>query len=147
MATTSIRLAVDFANTRLTSGVPTGALQAVAHPLVDGEILCVVSRHLIWKAAWFHDNEPESAPELVAMAFVHAEESASQATATALHMQGGLGYTNEGDVTLHLRRIKGHSTVGDPMSAAKEIGDALMRAALRPADTSQAPAGVLAHGL
>jgi alkylation response protein AidB-like acyl-CoA dehydrogenase len=147
MATTSVRLAVDFAKTRLTSGVPTGALQAVAHPLVDGEILCVVSRHLIWKAAWFHDNEPESAPELVAMAFVHADGAASQATATALHMQGGLGYTNEGDVTLHLRRIKGYGTLGDPMSAAREVGDALMRATLRPPDTSRAPAGVLAHGL
>jgi alkylation response protein AidB-like acyl-CoA dehydrogenase len=151
-ATTSVRLAVEFAKTRLTSGVPIGALQGVSHPLVDAEILIRGARNMIWKAAWFHDNERGAFPELVAMAFAQADHTASAATATSLHMQGGLGFTLEGDVTLHLRRAKGTSVVGEPLAAVRDIGDAFANRTLRgglrvPRPGALDTAGVFSHGL
>jgi alkylation response protein AidB-like acyl-CoA dehydrogenase len=151
-STTSVRLAVEFAKTRLTSGVPIGALQGVSHPLADAEILIRGARHLVWKAAWFHDNERGSFPELVAMAFVQADKVAATATATSLHMQGGLGFTLEGDVTLHLRRAKGTSVLGEPLAAVREIGDTLAKRTLRGGFRAPRPgalntAGVFSHGL
>jgi alkylation response protein AidB-like acyl-CoA dehydrogenase len=151
-STTSVRLAVEFAKTRLTSGVPIGALQAVSHPLVDAEILINGARYMIWKAAWFHDNERGHFPELVAMAFVQADHTAATATATSLHMQGGLGFTLEGDVTLHQRRAKGTSVVGDPLAAVREIGDTLGNRTLRGGPRVPRPGAldtgeVFSHGL
>lgn len=117
--------AVEFAKTRLTSQVPIGALQGVSHPLADAEIRVAASRRLVWKAAWFHDNEPEARPELAAVAYVHADEAADLATRTALHMQGGFGFTLESDVTLYFCRARGWSVVGDPAVALAEVGERL----------------------
>lgn len=119
--------AVEFAKTRLTSKVPIGSLQAVSHPLVDAEALVASARHLVWKAAWFRDEEPGARPELAPMAFAHASRAASVATATALHMQGGFGFTLESDVTLYFRRAKGWSVLGDPRGALAAVGALLDR--------------------
>jgi alkylation response protein AidB-like acyl-CoA dehydrogenase len=151
-AKSAVMLAVEFAKTRLTSGVPLGALQGVSHPLVDAEILINGARYFTWKAAWFHDNERESYPELVPMAFFQADHTATQATATALHMQGGFGFTLESDVTLYLRRVKGTSVVGDPLGALREVGDSLTRRTVRtglrtPHPGALDPREVLSHGL
>jgi hypothetical protein len=65
-------------------------------------------------------------------------------------MQGGFGYTVESDVTLYFRRAKGSSVVGEPMSALREVGEALARATPREAAPSPLELdteGALSHGL
>jgi alkylation response protein AidB-like acyl-CoA dehydrogenase len=132
LAHASIRTAVAFATTRLTSGVPIGALQGVSHPLADAEVSTAATRNLVYKAAWFHDHEPDVAPELVPMALVKSEQVATAAVATSLHMQGGHGYTIDSDVSLMYQRVKGIGTLADPRSALMEVGDALVGKSLRP---------------
>lgn len=133
----AVSLAVEFAKTRIVSETPIGALQGVSHPLADAEILLVSARHLTWKAGWFHDHEPDFRPELAAMAFVHADESATFAVSTALHVHGGFGFTHESNVSVYFRRAKGWSVIGDPSGALRAVGDALEEAAL-PRETTVA---------
>jgi hypothetical protein len=122
--------AVEFARTRMVSGVPIGALQGVSHPLADAAGLVVSARNLTRRAAWLHDHEPAARPELAPMAFVHAARAATTVTATALHAQGGFGFTLESDVTLCVRRAKGWSVVGAPRHDLQAIGDALVQRAV-----------------
>ena len=119
----AIDVAVDFAKTRMVSGVPIGALQGISHPLAKAHELISSSRRLAWKAAWFLDHEPQARPELPPMALWHADRAADFAAATALHAHGGSGFMLESDVTIYLTRAKGWGLVADPKRAAARVAD------------------------
>jgi alkylation response protein AidB-like acyl-CoA dehydrogenase len=109
------RLAVEFANSRMTRGIPIGSLQAVSHKIVDSELLISSARNLARKAAWFHDNEPAERRQLATQAFVHAARAASKGVEIAVHVHGGAGVALESDVALCFQRVKPLiSLVGDP---------------------------------
>ena len=119
--------AVEHARTRYAFGVPIGSFQAVSHPLVDVLIGVEGARRLIWKAAWFAENEPAEGRRLAAMAWVHASEVATHAVTTCLHAHGGVGFTMESDVQLFFRRAKGWATIaGDPRRELRTIADTLL---------------------
>jgi alkylation response protein AidB-like acyl-CoA dehydrogenase len=119
----ALGLAVEFAKTRRTMGVPIGTLQGVAFPLADVAIAISGARQLVWKAAWLTEHEPGTRPELPLMAFDYAVRTATHGTTTAAHMQGGLGFTVEADASLYFLRAKGWSLlVGDPGENLKDIG-------------------------
>ncbi|MGV9862285.1 acyl-CoA dehydrogenase family protein [Rhodococcus koreensis] len=103
----AITLAVDFAATREAFGQPVGTFQAISHSLVDAAILVEASRNLTRKTAWFLEYEPNAEPALLPSAYVSARKAAVIATTTGVHVQGGFGFTNESDMTLHFRRAKG----------------------------------------
>jgi hypothetical protein len=120
---TALGQAVEFVRERYTLGVPVGALQGVAFPLVDVATAVASGRHLVWRAAWFDDHEPGARPELVPMAYVHACRTATAGTTAAAHFHGGLGFTLEADVGLYFLRAKGWSLAGgDPERDLVEIG-------------------------
>ena len=119
-------LTVEYANERIAFDVPIGTFQAIAHPIVDVATAIEGARRFVWKAAWYLEHEPEGAPALPEMCFWHASQTASLATRTGIHTQGGLGYTLESDLQLYFRRAKGWSLVaGDPGRALLRIADAL----------------------
>ncbi|GAA1262042.1 acyl-CoA dehydrogenase family protein [Sphaerisporangium rubeum] len=124
------RLGAEFTKTRSTMGVPIGSLQGVSHPLATVEIEVSGARNLTRKAAWFREHEPAARPELVPMAYANAARCATLATRVGLHVQGGLGFTLESDVTLYFRRAKGWSVLpGDPSDELLAIGDVLAASA------------------
>lgn len=106
VARTALRYAVDFATVRETRGVPIGALQAISHKLADVKIALDAAGNLIRQAAWFQENEPESRPELPALAFAGAVRAASFGVHTAVHIHGGQGVSLESDVTLAFTRAR-----------------------------------------
>jgi alkylation response protein AidB-like acyl-CoA dehydrogenase len=119
-------LALAYARDRVAFDVPIATFQAVSHPLVDCHIAIVGARRLVWKAAWYADNEPESERQLIPMAFAHARRTANQAATVGIHTQGGLGVTVESDMQLFFRRAKGWANViGDPAEDLHLIADAL----------------------
>jgi alkylation response protein AidB-like acyl-CoA dehydrogenase len=123
MTEAALALAVDFAKTRETMGVPIGTLQGVSFPLTDVAIDIAGSRNLVWKAAWLTEKEPQTCPELPLVAFTYASRTATYGTTTAAHMQGGLGFTTEADASLYFLRAKGWSVLGgDPGEDLKAIG-------------------------
>jgi alkylation response protein AidB-like acyl-CoA dehydrogenase len=126
MTDEALRLAVEFAKTRRTMGVPIGSLQGVAFPLADVATAVAGARHLVWKAAWLAEHEPGTRPELPLMAFDYAVRTATYGTTTAAHMQGGLGFTIEADASLFFLRAKGWSLLaGDLGENLKDLGHLL----------------------
>ena len=126
LAQGALNLAVRYANDRVAFGVPIGTFQAIAHPLVD--VACAVegARHLVWKAAWLADYEPDRAPVEIEMAYLHACRAAEQATRVGIHTQGGFGFTLESDMQLYFRRAKsGALLAGDPRARLGSIADLL----------------------
>ena len=119
-------IAVDFARTRETMGVPIGSLQGVSFPLTDVQIGVSGARNLVRQAAWRADNEADQ--QLIPAAFAYAARVATQGTTTAAHIQGGLGFTVEADASLYFLRAKGWSVLGgDPAADIMTIGKQLIR--------------------
>ncbi|OBG32978.1 hypothetical protein A5672_24910 [Mycobacterium alsense] len=115
---------VQYAKERTAFGSQIGAFQAVAHPLVDAANHVDAARRLVWRAAWFCDHEPQALGVLALSALVAAGDAAELAGATAIHTQGGFGFTLESDVQLFYRRAKGWARIaGDRPSLVRRIAD------------------------
>lgn len=121
----ALELATEFVKTRETKGVPLGSLQAISHSLATGVIGVAVARNAAKKAAWYAEFEPDTWPELPALAFTIAHDAATDGTARAIHVQGGVGLALESDVTLAFKRAKGWALAGEPRRVAAEIADVL----------------------
>ena len=122
----ALGIAVEFAKTRETMGVPIGSLQGVSFPLADVAIGVSGARNMARRAAWMLEHEPEEAGPLVPAAFAYAARVATHGTTTAAHMQGGLGFTIEADASLYFLRAKGWSLLGgDPAEDLIAVADAL----------------------
>ena len=120
------KMAVDYAKVRMAFGQPIGTFQAVANSLVDAAIGTEGAKHLIWKAAWFYENEPEAESQLVPMAYTYACQAATRAVTTGVHVHGGTGFMIETDITLYFLRVKAWSVIaGDPKAELLAIADAL----------------------
>ncbi len=122
----ALEVAVEFAKTRETMGVPIGTLQGVSFPLGDVAIGTSGGRNLIRRAAWTLENDRDHAGVLVPAAFGYAAQVATHGATTSAHMQGGLGFTTEADASLYFLRAKGWSLLaGDPAEDLIAAGDAL----------------------
>lgn len=119
----TMTIAAEFAKTRFTLGVPIASLQAISHPLANMAIVVQSGRNLARRAAWFLDNEPDARPELAPAAFVFMADEAPRAATMAVHVQGGLGVSDEAAATAYLVRARGWAlAAGDPGATAKRIG-------------------------
>jgi len=107
LAAEAIDIAVRYANERRQFGVPIGSFQAVQHPLAEHVTAADGAQLLAREAAWAADRELPGWQRLAAMAFAHAADTAERASAAALHVHGGYGYTLEYDIQLYVRRAKG----------------------------------------
>lgn len=124
MVEQTMTIAAEFAKSRYTLGVPIGTLQAISHPLANMAITVASGRNLAYRAGWFLDNEPDERPELAAAAFVFMAEEAAKAATMAVHIQGGLGVSDEAAATAYLVRARGWPLAGgDPGTSACRIAD------------------------
>ncbi len=122
----TMTIAAEFAKTRFTLGVPIASLQAISHPLANMAIVVQSGRNLARRAAWFLDNEPDARAELAPAAFVFMADEAPRAATMAVHIQGGLGVSDEAAATAYLVRARGWPlAAGDPGATAKRIGEIL----------------------
>lgn len=122
----TMTIAAEFAKTRFTLGVPIASLQAISHPLANMAIVVQSGRNLARRAAWFLDNEPDARAELAPAAFVFMVDEAPRAATMAVHIQGGLGVSDEAAATAYLVRARGWAlAAGDPGATAKRIGEIL----------------------
>lgn len=108
-------LGVQHASARVQFGVPIGSFQAVQHALADVAPLVVGAKDLARAAARQLDVGGETAGDLALAAFLAAGEAARRATAVSLHVHGGYGFAEEGDISLFFRRAAHLSAAsGDP---------------------------------
>jgi alkylation response protein AidB-like acyl-CoA dehydrogenase len=124
LAAEAIAIGARYATTREAFGVPIGAYQAVAHPFADAVTAADGARLLTWKACWALDARRDDGPQLAAMAFAFAAETAYQAAAHSLHVHGGYGFTEEYDIQLYYRRAKAWAvSFADPRRELLAVAD------------------------
>ena len=124
VADRALEIVVAYVKERKAWGVPIGSFQSVAHRLADVATSLDGSRLLAYEAAWAATEDVDRAPELAALAFAFAAESARDVTDRALHYHGGYGFMMEYDVQLHWRRARAWAGVwGEPKAAYRRAAD------------------------
>ncbi|MEU3914673.1 acyl-CoA dehydrogenase [Streptomyces sp. NPDC029721] len=91
---------VEYVKQRTQFGVPVGSFQAVKHRLADTLLDLEFARPLLWAAALSLSDGDVAAAKLT------AGEAAYAAARTALQLHGAVGYTEELDLSLWLRRAR-----------------------------------------
>ncbi|MFE3656966.1 acyl-CoA dehydrogenase family protein [Streptomyces sp. NPDC059165] len=91
---------VSYVRQRKQFGMPIGAFQAVKHQLADALVALEFARPLVFGAAL------SMASSDIAAAKVAAGEGAYNAARTALQLHGAIGYTDEFDLSLWLRKAR-----------------------------------------
>ncbi|MER6538270.1 acyl-CoA dehydrogenase family protein [Streptomyces sp900105755] len=121
-ATRVCELAVQHARTRVQFGRPVGAFQAVKHLCADMLVRAETARAAVYAAAVTAD------PVDVATARLLADEAAVRGARDCLQVHGGMGFTWESEVHLHLKRTwvrslrGGVNTESEEMLAAELLG-------------------------
>ncbi|WP_182908495.1 acyl-CoA dehydrogenase family protein [Microbispora sp. H13382] len=99
-----LEVSVDYARTRRQFGRPIGEFQAVKHHLADALVGLEYARPLVHGAALAYGT-PDFARD-VSAAKAAAAEAAYAAAKIALQVHGAIGYTDEYDPSLLIRRAR-----------------------------------------
>ncbi|MFD9083336.1 acyl-CoA dehydrogenase family protein [Streptomyces erythrochromogenes] len=94
----TVELAVRYAGEREQFGQPIGAFQAVKHTCAQMLVRAEVARTAVYAAAVTGDPGEAAAAKLL------ADEAAVRNARDCLQVHGGMGFTWEADVHLHLKR-------------------------------------------
>ncbi len=99
-------MTLDYLRTRRQFGRAIGSFQALQHRAADLQLLVALTRASVGSAAALIDAGAAVAMRRAAVsrAKVRASEAAMQVTREAIQLHGGIGYTDEADVGLFLRR-------------------------------------------
>jgi alkylation response protein AidB-like acyl-CoA dehydrogenase len=96
-------ITVEYLKTREQFGKPIGSFQALQHRAVDNLAAIEMCRSLIYQAARALDGGGGS-PGLASAALSKAAASALDVCKSAVQMHGGIGFTDEHDIGLYLKR-------------------------------------------
>lgn len=107
---------VEYAKQRTQFGTPIGGFQAVKHRLADTLLALEFARPLLWAAALSLSRADVAAAKLA------TGEAAYAAALTALQLHGAVGYTEELDLSLWLRKARPlRDAWGGPSSCRAEV--------------------------
>lgn len=124
IAQRALEIGVAYVKERQAFGQPIGGFQGVAHRLADRATEVDGAELLAREAAWAAEEDPARAPELAAMAFGFAADTARDTTYYALHFHGGYGFMLEYDAQLYFRRARAWAGVlGEPRDAYRRVAD------------------------
>lgn len=106
LADAAIERTVDYLASRVQFGKAIGTFQALQHRMVDLKLETELTRASIEEAAQRWDCEPASERSLAAVsrAKVRAASTALLVTKQAIQLHGGIGFTDEHDISLFLRK-------------------------------------------
>ena len=104
-ASAALDLAIQYAKEREQFGRPIGAYQAVQHILAEAHVLRETSWSAVLYAAAALDEEMADAAEATTVAKAYVSRAARTVVESALQVFGGIGFTWEHDLHLHLRRV------------------------------------------
>ncbi|HEU5301084.1 MAG TPA: acyl-CoA dehydrogenase [Acidimicrobiia bacterium] len=104
LARRMILMTVEYVAERRQFGVPVGSFQAVKHHLADARIALEFARPLVYRAAWSLATDDVEASIHVSMAKAQASDAATLAARKALQCHGAIGYSDEHDLHLFMKR-------------------------------------------
>jgi alkylation response protein AidB-like acyl-CoA dehydrogenase len=99
-------LTVEYAKTRRQFGVAIGKFQGVKHPLAEMHVEIETAKSLVYYAGWALDSAPGELPRSAAMAKAYASDAFARVGVDAIQLHGAIGYTEEYDAQLYLKRSK-----------------------------------------
>ena len=102
----ALEMTVQFAKDRTQFGRPIGQYQGVKHPLAEIYVDLECLKSLLYYAAWALDSSPEEGPSAVSAAKAFGSEAITRAGIDAIQLHGAIGYTEEYDIQLYLKRSK-----------------------------------------
>ncbi len=111
----TLDLAVAYAKERVQFGRPIGSFQALKHKLADVMVRVEAARSAVYYAGCVAAQADAALPAAASMAKAAATDAFSFATAQALQVFGGVGFSWEYDVHLYFKRAR---------SSANLLGDA-----------------------
>ncbi len=102
----ALEITVQYAKDRIQFGSPIGRYQGVKHPLAEMYVDLECLKSLTYHAAWALDDSPDDVPTAVAEAKAFGAAAVTQAGISAIQLHGAVGYTEEYDIQLYLKRSK-----------------------------------------
>ncbi|RPF34332.1 acyl-CoA dehydrogenase [Streptomyces sp. TLI_185] len=114
-ATRVCELAVQHARTREQFGQPIGAFQAVKHLCAQMLVRAEVARAAVYAAAVTADRTDIAAARLL------ADEAAVRGARDCLQVHGGMGFTWDSEVHLHLKRAWVRAQRGGGVTESEEL--------------------------
>jgi alkylation response protein AidB-like acyl-CoA dehydrogenase len=97
-------LTVAYAKERVQFDQPIGAFQAIQHKLADMALSVERATAAVYYAAMTIDADDDDRHRAVHVAKAAAGEAATRAAKDGIQVHGGIGYTWEHDLHLHIRR-------------------------------------------
>jgi alkylation response protein AidB-like acyl-CoA dehydrogenase len=104
VAARCMEMAAEYAKERQQFGKPIGSFQAIKHKLADALLLLEFARPVVYRAAYSVARGARSRARDVSMAKVFAADAAARASGAALQTLGAIGYTQEHNLHLWLKR-------------------------------------------
>ena len=121
-----LHLTVRYVGEREQFGVPIGSFQAIKHHLADATLQLSFARPAVYRAAWSLATGAPDRTRDVSMAKAMASDAALLMGRKALQCHGAIGYTEEADLHLFLKRSWALArTWGDAAWHRDRIGRAL----------------------
>ena len=100
-----VEITTEYAKTRQQFGQEIAQFQSVKHQLAEMSTQLECARGMFWYAAHAVDHLPDEAMRQTALAKAHITEIAAWIGREAVELHGGLGFTWECDVHIHMKRI------------------------------------------
>ncbi len=101
----ALDLAVEYAKQRMAFGRPIGTFQALQHKMANMHLAINAAKVILYHAIWLTSQGQPAASER-AMAHMQAGEAFRLVTAEATQVFGGVGVSNEADISLYFRKAK-----------------------------------------
>jgi acyl-CoA dehydrogenase len=105
-AEAAVHTTTEFAKQRDQFDSKIGRFQGVKHPLAEMHVDVESFKSLVEYAAWCLDEAAENASIAASRAKAYAAEAFTRIGIDSLQLHGGVGYTDEYDIQLYLKRSK-----------------------------------------
>ncbi len=105
-AEAALTTTTDFAKQREQFDSKIGRFQGVKHPLAEMYVDVESFKSLVYYAAWCLDEAADDASLAASRAKAYASEAFARMGIEAVQLHGGVGYTDEYDIQLYLKRSK-----------------------------------------
>lgn len=104
--TRALEITIDYLTQRVQFDKPIGSFQALQHKTVDLFILSEISRSVVLQSIGLFDGEASAEERAAAASQVKARcsDAALQITKSAIQLHGGIGFTDEANIGLYLKK-------------------------------------------
>ncbi len=117
----ALDLAVAYAKERVQFGRPIGSFQAIKHKLADVMVQVEAARSAVYYAGCVAAEGGAALPAAASMAKAAATDAFTFATAHALQVFGGVGFTWEYDIHLYFKRARSSASLLGNASTHREL--------------------------